>query len=415
MLVAASTASDLAEVATGMSKVASVANQVGVDFDSLNAQISTIVSVTRQAPETVGNALRTIYARIADLKIDGELGKVSGGLADLGIQVLDTSGELRNMDDILAEIAGKWDEWDTKTQTSTAQLLAGKYQYNSLVTLFNNWDGMYSDALETSLNATGELAKQQDIYSQRITAHIQEMRTSWESVADSFLDEDFQEALKDFVDGFTTLGNATATFFDSIGGGLPFLQLLSSLLLQIGSFQVGKDRVAQLNAELEVTRKLALSQGYEEDTVVKNLVDRTATMQQYYSVMSEGDINENKQLIAKIAKYEQQKQVIEQNTKAAEEFISKVTGISNINILGGGVDDNLLLKFGDVSGAISEINELSKGIKSLTYDIESTENGIKIFNDITTAAQGLVDKNVLNEQQLNKLIVLELYPQENKI
>ncbi len=430
--VAATTASDLAEVATGMSKVASVANQVGVDFDSLNAQISTIVSVTRQAPETVGNALRTIYARIADLKIDGELGKVSGGLADLGIQVLDTSGELRNMDDILGDIAGHWNEWDTKTQTSAAQLLAGKYQYNSLVTLFNNWNGMYSEALDTSLNATGELAKQQDIYSQRITAHIQEMRTSWESVADSFFNEDFQETLKNFIDGFATFGDVTATLFDSLGGGLPLLQLLGSLLLQIGSRQIGtaistfvsnfqasKDRVAQLNAELEITQSLAQSKGYE-DTVIKGIVDRTAAMQQYYSVMSEGDINENKDLIAKIASYEQQKQAIEQNTQAAEEFISKVTGATNLNILGDNVDESVLNKFGKIQTVLENIykwiSRVSENFNTLSYDIEKTENGIEIFNGIKKSAEDLLNTNALNEEQFRRIneLVQQLNSYGNK-
>jgi len=51
-----------------MSKVASVANNMGVDVDQLNAQISTIIQTTRQAPESVGNALKTIYARINDIK-----------------------------------------------------------------------------------------------------------------------------------------------------------------------------------------------------------------------------------------------------------------------------------------------------------------------------------------------------------
>jgi hypothetical protein len=55
--VAASTASDLEELSTGMSKVASAANLMGVNEEQLAAQLSTIISVTRQAPENVGTAL----------------------------------------------------------------------------------------------------------------------------------------------------------------------------------------------------------------------------------------------------------------------------------------------------------------------------------------------------------------------
>ena len=90
--VAATTASDLEELSTGMSKVASAAASLGVGEDQLAAQLSTIISVTRQVPETVGTALRTVYARITDIQAgieeDGTtLGMYSGKLADVGINV----------------------------------------------------------------------------------------------------------------------------------------------------------------------------------------------------------------------------------------------------------------------------------------------------------------------------------------
>ena len=43
-----------------MSKVASTAGMLGVDVDSLNAQIATVVATTRLAPESVGTAFKTI-------------------------------------------------------------------------------------------------------------------------------------------------------------------------------------------------------------------------------------------------------------------------------------------------------------------------------------------------------------------
>ena len=55
--VAATSASDLEQLSTGMSKVASAASILGVSEEQLAAQMSTIISVSRQAPETVGAAL----------------------------------------------------------------------------------------------------------------------------------------------------------------------------------------------------------------------------------------------------------------------------------------------------------------------------------------------------------------------
>ena len=111
--VGASTASDLEELSTAMSKVASAASSMGVGFDDLNAQIATIVSVTRQAPESVGTALKTIYARLGDLKVDGvdefgtKLGEVSAQLQTMGINILDQQGNMRDMSGVIAEVAEK--------------------------------------------------------------------------------------------------------------------------------------------------------------------------------------------------------------------------------------------------------------------------------------------------------------------
>jgi len=142
--VGATTASDLEELSTAMSKVASAASSMGVDFDDLNAQIATIVSVTRQAPESVGTALKTIYARLGDLKVDGvdefgtKLGEVSAQLQTMGINIIDQQGNMRNMSEVIAEVAEKWDTWTSAQRQAAAVAMAGKRQYNNLIALFDN-------------------------------------------------------------------------------------------------------------------------------------------------------------------------------------------------------------------------------------------------------------------------------------
>ena len=230
--VAATTASDLQELSTGMSKVASAANAMGVDMDQLNAQIATIISVTRQAPESVGTALKTIYARLADLKLgdtdeDGlGLGDVSGTLDKVGIAVLDATGDLREMGDVIEDVAAKWNTWTAAQQTAIAQVMAGKRQYNNLVALFENWD-MYSSALETSQDSLGTLQKQQDIYMESTTAHINQLKAQWEDLYDSLLDADTINGVTDFL---TKIVSLTTDFIDIIGGGKGALTHIIGLL-----------------------------------------------------------------------------------------------------------------------------------------------------------------------------------------
>lgn len=140
--VAAATAADLEELSTGMSKVASAANIMGVDIDQLNAQLATIVSVTRQAPESVGVALKTIYARMSDIKsgLDDEttLGNYTGKMAEYGINVLNANGQLRDMGEVIEEIGGKWNDLSREQQVALSQTMAGTRQYNNLLSLFDN-------------------------------------------------------------------------------------------------------------------------------------------------------------------------------------------------------------------------------------------------------------------------------------
>lgn len=204
--VAAATASDLEELSTGMGKVASAANSMGVDIDQLNAQLATIISVTRQAPESVGTALKTIFARMTDIEAGTEesgvtLGKYTAEMATMGIRVLDSNNKLRDMGDVIEEVGSKWNSFTREQQVALAQTMAGTRQYNNLIALFDNWD-MYTQAIETSKNSTGELQKQQDIYMESTEAHLQQLRTEAERTYKTLFDD---TAVKTMTDALTRI------------------------------------------------------------------------------------------------------------------------------------------------------------------------------------------------------------------
>lgn len=131
--VGAGTATSLEEISTAMVNVASTANTVGVNMDQLTSIISTVASTTRQSATTIGTAFKTIFARIGDLKMgetleDGlELGTVSSQLHDVGIEVLNVNGDLREMGEVVEEIGEKWQTWTSAQQAAVAQAIAGKF------------------------------------------------------------------------------------------------------------------------------------------------------------------------------------------------------------------------------------------------------------------------------------------------
>ena len=238
--VAATTAADLEELSTGMSKVASAANSMGVDIDQLNAQLATIVSVTRQAPESVGTALKTIYARLGDLAVDGEdefgvaLGQVSGTMAEMGIQILDSQGQMRNMGTVIEETAAKWDTWSEAQRQAAAVAIAGKRQYNNLIALFDNWD-MYTESLNTSVDATGTLQKQQDTYMESVEAHLKQLSAEAEKTYDVLFNENVIKGFTDALSGTLGLFN---DFIEGIGGGGKALVYFGTLATRIFNKQI---------------------------------------------------------------------------------------------------------------------------------------------------------------------------------
>ena len=235
--VAASTASNVTEQATAMAKVASAANTVGVSFDQLNAIMATTESVTRQAPETIGTAWRTIFSRITDLKLNGEdeegvsLGDVSGKLSGYGIEILDKqTGDLRELGQVIDEIGQKWNNWTVAQQTAVAELIAGKRQYNNVMALFSEWNGMYQEALATSETGVGKLQEMQDIYMESNAAIRQQFKTAQEELYSDMFDVD---TVNDFYKAMTGIVNLIDGLVKSLGGAVPIFTAIGGFMTQI--------------------------------------------------------------------------------------------------------------------------------------------------------------------------------------
>jgi TP901 family phage tail tape measure protein len=247
--VGATTAADFYELATGMSKVASMANAAGIDIDKLNAQLATIVSVTKEAPESVGTSLKTIYGRMlafqnnaTDLMEDddGELfgapsvesalekfSKATNTEISLFETTKDGTKVMRNLGTVIDEIGDAWQKTDNqavKFGLSTA--LAGSRQQNRLVALFDSWDD-YKEAVTTSLNAEGTTLKQNEVYMDSYAAHAKNLQASMESLYMELFNSDdmigIVDAINEIVKGLTTI-------VDLLGGLPGVLGVISGLM-----------------------------------------------------------------------------------------------------------------------------------------------------------------------------------------
>lgn len=128
----AATASSTDEIAEGLEKFAAIADTVGLSYEYATAALATVTSNTRESANVVGTAFKTIFSRMQDLELgdtleDGTtLGSYSEAMAKVGIEVLDTNGNLIEMNKILDQMAEKWNVLSQAQKVSLAQSVAGK-------------------------------------------------------------------------------------------------------------------------------------------------------------------------------------------------------------------------------------------------------------------------------------------------
>ena len=335
--VAATTASDLQELSTGMSKVASAANLMGVDMDSLNAQLATIISVTRQAPESVGTALKTFYARMGDIEagLDTEttLGEYTSQMAEMGVNVLEANGKLRDMGDVIEEIGGKWNTMSKEQQLSLSQTMAGTRQYNNLLALFDNWD-MYTKALNTSETATGTLQNAQDTYMESTEAHLAALKTEWEDLYDSLLDP---ESINSVADALKGLVGFLTNFVDSIGGGKGALLALgaigtrvfskdiaSGLVTTINNFRIAKDNAAQLQAEMAILSNFENAD--VKDVRTQRLIEMKREQINLSKVLTDEEKNITNEYIRQQNELYKEQDILKQRADQAKDVYKRMRG-----------------------------------------------------------------------------------------
>ena len=242
--VGAATGSDFEELASGMSRVASVANQVGVSIDSLNAQIATITTVTREAPESIGVALKTIYSRMAEIKVAGKItdeegltyttGNAEKALQSVGLTVLDQNGHLREMEEIITDIGNKWVELGDVEKQAVAEAMAGKQQVNKFISLFDNWE-MYNEALKVSLDSVGATMEQNEIRQDSLYYKTRQMTANLEKLWQTILDENVLKTMVSALDGLIV---GVDKFINSLGGISGSLSTLGGLGTAVFSKQI---------------------------------------------------------------------------------------------------------------------------------------------------------------------------------
>lgn len=201
-------ATDSAGLAEAMSRVAVTADQAGISMDRLLGYVATIGEVTQQSMSTVGTAMKSILARMTNIKSgklelvdeDGtteKLSDVETTLANVGINLRKTMTEYNSASDVLDALASKWDTMNQAQQNATSIAFGGQRMQNQFRILMQYYDRVqkYTDV---AANSEGSGEQKFDLYLEGLEAKTNSLKASLESLSSSVISRDLYAG---FLDG----------------------------------------------------------------------------------------------------------------------------------------------------------------------------------------------------------------------
>ena len=229
-----------ADIAQGLQSFAATANTVGLSYEYATAALTTLVDKTQQSASTIGNSLKTIFARLESLKLgetleDGvDLTKYTQALSTVGVEVLDTNGELRDMDSILDDLASKWDTLSRAQKNALAQTVGGVRQYNNLISLMDNYDAFQGFA-QGAADSEGFLNKQNTVYLESWYAAMDQLEASWEKIYSILIDD---KLIITITKGLASIVDSVGTLTQSLGGLSTLLPVIATLVMSIAGDKI---------------------------------------------------------------------------------------------------------------------------------------------------------------------------------
>lgn len=267
-------ASDAGGIGQALTKVASQANNAGVSLEKTAAMIATIKDVTQDSDDSIGTGLKSIFSRMNQIKagkfVDSETGEslndVEKVLKKVGISMRDVNGQFKESEPVIDEVAQKWSTFDGNTKKAVATAMAGTYQYNKLIAMFDNWNKVQM-LTETAQNSDGTAQQKfEDNYLTSLEAKTNALKSSLENVATGLISDnmyagflDGAKAVADFT-AQTDLLKASLAGLGAAGGVFAFQQLIS-LFKELSNFgsALNISKIADMSTD-SFARLLALTQ-----------------------------------------------------------------------------------------------------------------------------------------------------------
>ena len=239
--LAANTASNVDEISTAMTKVASLANNANMEFETTAAFLAQIIETTRESAETAGTALKTVVARFSEVKKLVEEGSLKG--QDEEGQIIDVNkvqtalrtagidmrkyflGEV-GLDDIFMELASKWDSLTTMQQRYIATQAAGSRQQSRFIAMMSDY-ARTQELVGKAYNSNGAAARQFEKTQESLESKLARLKNAWNEFLMGLANNAIVKGVVDLlILLLNTINKVTGAFGSGVGFVLKWITAL---------------------------------------------------------------------------------------------------------------------------------------------------------------------------------------------
>lgn len=213
-------ATSVEELAVALQSTANMARVNGVGFEQLIGMVGAVSEASRRSASVVGNSFKTIFSRLTNVaagKMTDDLGEplndVETVFNGLNIKLRDSSGEFRNMYDVISELADKWEHLDNVEQNWVSTSVAGTRQRETFLTLMENWDRARTLST-TAMNSEGMAMDKMQVYLESIEAHVKQLKAA---IEDLVYNQEVVDFINLIIDGLRMLVESITWVVDKIG------------------------------------------------------------------------------------------------------------------------------------------------------------------------------------------------------
>jgi len=223
-------ATNVEQLAIGMSKISPIANKMGFSFEETAGILTPVIEIFRSGDEAAV-ALKTGLLKLID-----DSKPVREALKSIGVSQKDANGNLRSGRDILFDVSKAFQTLSQDKKLFLTQQLVGIHQAGRMVEVFDSLTKT-TEITSVALRAAGSAAKEVEARLESSEVQVKRFKAAFENLAITVGDQ-FKMAANEAIAGGTKIEN---TLKDMINDGTfePLFVALNEFSTRLGNFLDG--------------------------------------------------------------------------------------------------------------------------------------------------------------------------------